>query len=644
MALRDLAPSIDNRRFDDLVDEVRSRIPRYTPEWTDVNDNEPGMAILQVFAWLTELQLYRLGQVPQLNRLKFLELLGVELAPAEPSRTEISFPLMVTAPRTSVIIPQRTQVAAQAPDGGPPLVFETEQALVAVRARLAVIQVFDGADHRRVGGQGQPFDPFGPRASAGAQLLLGFEDAAPLPAIPLDLAVVTAAAGLSAAPFACGLPEPSIRPSTAVAWEFFDGNEWRSLTVRKDETRGLRRSGHLLLRMPEPGAMAPGTIGVSSDRRRWWLRARLVRAEDERRPRLASIDTNTVAAVQAETVRGEVLGGGNGRPNQRFQLANTPVLAGTLRLEVDGQPWAEVGDFFASGRADPHVVLNRTTGTIRAGDGEHGAVVPGNLDNPGGNVVAAEYRFGGGTRGNLPAGSVSTLLTSIAGVDENAVSNRLAAHDGREEESLQAAEYRAVQSLKSKCRAVTAADFEQLAMEAATIRRAKALPLRHPRFPGVIVPGTVTVVVVPDSDNPRPMPGEDTLAAVCAYLDQRRLLTTEVFVVAPTYRLVQVRAQVVVEDGFDLGQVQEDAEEALLAYLHPLTGGRAGSGWPFGENVNFSEVYQRVFTVPGLRRIGRLTISLDGEEADPCTNVTIPEGQLVYSTAHDIQAVYDAGE
>jgi predicted phage baseplate assembly protein len=257
-------------------------------------------------------------------------------------------------------------------------------------------------------------------------------------------------------------------------------------------------------------------------------------------------------------------------------------------------------------------------------------------------VVAVEYRFGGGPRGNLPAGSVNTLLTSIAGVDENAVGNRLAAHDGRGEESLAAAERRAVQSLKSKCRAVTAADFEQLAMEApAPVRRARALPLRHPRFPGATVPGTVTVIVVPDSDNPRPLPGEGTLAAVCAHLDQRRLLTTEVFVVAPTYRLVQVRTEVVVEDGFDLGQVQQEVEETLLAYLHPLTGGREGNGWPFGENVNFSEVYQHIFTVPGLRRIERLTIALDGEEAELCTNVTIPEGELVYSVAHDVRAVYD---
>ncbi len=72
-------PVIDDRRYDDLVAEARTRIPRYTPEWTDLNDNDPGMAVVQLLAWMTELLIYRLGQVPELNYLKFLELLGIEL-------------------------------------------------------------------------------------------------------------------------------------------------------------------------------------------------------------------------------------------------------------------------------------------------------------------------------------------------------------------------------------------------------------------------------------------------------------------------------------------------------------------------------------------------------------------------------------
>jgi len=82
MPLKDEYPKIDDRRYSDIVAEARTRIPRYTPEWTDLNENEPGMAVVQLFGWMTELLISRLGKIPKLNYLKFLELLGIELTEA----------------------------------------------------------------------------------------------------------------------------------------------------------------------------------------------------------------------------------------------------------------------------------------------------------------------------------------------------------------------------------------------------------------------------------------------------------------------------------------------------------------------------------------------------------------------------------
>src|SRR5215469_18362141 len=80
MPLTDLLPVIDDRTFADIVEEARTRIPRYTPEWTDLNDNDPGMTVVQLLGWMTELLIYRLGKVPQQNYIKFLELIGIELS------------------------------------------------------------------------------------------------------------------------------------------------------------------------------------------------------------------------------------------------------------------------------------------------------------------------------------------------------------------------------------------------------------------------------------------------------------------------------------------------------------------------------------------------------------------------------------
>src|SRR5262249_8436481 len=162
------------------------------------------------------------------------------------------------------------------------------------------------------------------------------------------------------------------------------------------------------------------------------------------------------------------------------------VLDGSLVLEIDqgngGEVWTPVSDFFGSSPIDQHYVLDRTTGEIRFGEGRNGSIPVANAANPDGNIVATQYRFGGGKRGNVGAGATKTLTTSITGIDDGLVANLLPAFAGRDEETLDEAKKRAPRSLRSRSRAVTAEDFEYLAKQAATIKRAKALPLYHPDF------------------------------------------------------------------------------------------------------------------------------------------------------------------
>ena len=80
------APNLDDRRFQDIMDEARTLIPGYCPEWTDHNLSDPGIALVELFAWLTETMLYRLNQVPDRNYVKFLDLMGVKLREPRPAR------------------------------------------------------------------------------------------------------------------------------------------------------------------------------------------------------------------------------------------------------------------------------------------------------------------------------------------------------------------------------------------------------------------------------------------------------------------------------------------------------------------------------------------------------------------------------
>ena len=77
-----LPPGLDDRRFDDLVEELIARIPAHTPEWTNPRLGDPGRTLIELFAWLGDTLLYRANLVPERQRLAFLSLLGIGLKPA----------------------------------------------------------------------------------------------------------------------------------------------------------------------------------------------------------------------------------------------------------------------------------------------------------------------------------------------------------------------------------------------------------------------------------------------------------------------------------------------------------------------------------------------------------------------------------
>ncbi len=113
----------------------------------------------------------------------------------------------------------------------------------------------------------------------------------------------------------------------------------------------------------------------------------------------------------------------------------------------------------------------------------------------------------------------------------------------------------------------------------------KALPLVHPEFPGIDVPGVVTVVVAPEIAGtveeqilvPAPRPVESLLRTICNYLDLRRMLTTEL-VVGPVYIPVELRLVAVVSPGADAAEAASTLTAAMRKFLHPIHGGNDGKG------------------------------------------------------------------
>jgi uncharacterized phage protein gp47/JayE len=689
------APNLDDRRFKDIVEEARSLIPRYAPEWTDHNDSDPGITLVQLFAWMSEVILFRLNRVPERNYIKFLQLIGVEQKPAYPARAELTFKL-VSPDTYTANVPRGTQVAVLAqppppstinapallPEVEEQIVFETDEPLVAIGAVLKKVQIYDGVSFRDFTEENKPtgkyFPPFGKLAREGSSLMLGFASNNPFPQAEIALtARVYTDPALLRAESCGGLTEEMIRPPAQVVWEYWDGHGWRKLRIIKDETRALTHSGRVYFHGPKDAKKARlGALNQIADEQLYWLRCRLVRSHYEMSPQLDAVLINTVRATAVTTVRDEVLGSSNGQPNQNFFLSRAPIFADapqaverrlrekaarepspneaeqeaidrSLRerelakgflLEVnDGQglkPWEEVEDFFNSAPDDRHYVLNRTTGEVRFSDAARTPLAGLN------NIVARFYRYGGGARGNAGTGTITDLRSAIVGVDT--VTNEYPAEGGVDEEPIEDTKARAPKELKARDRAVTAQDFEFLALNTpgVRVRRAHALPLYHPQFNGVEVPGCVTVMIVPESRDPKPLPSEGMMQTVCAYLSQRRMLTAEIYVAPPKYKQVRIETSLTGTAIADPALVQTKVEAALNKYLHPLTGGADGLGWPLGGDVLYSEIFRVVLQVEGVQTIDELRIVVDGDRFGRCQNVSIDDDYLIYSDGHDISVTF----
>jgi hypothetical protein len=391
-----------------------------------------------------------------------------------------------------------------------------------------------------------------------------------------------------------------------------------------------------------------------------WFRARL-EAAPEVTPQVSHFLLNTCAATAAVTRVEEILGTSDGRPNQTHTLKRTPVLVDEetgkpdLKLELVAQgrseTWEARDDFYGTGPDDAVFLLDVDTGTITFGDGEHGRIPVA-----GAEIIARSYRYRGGQVGNAGPETITALKSVLSDVDK--VTNVRAAAGGADAEALSEVILRAPHDLRMRERAVTGDDFAELAMQTPGVRiqRAYALSLTKADLttdpPSLVknIPGAVTVVILPENKEDTPQPTEDQLRLVCDHLNSRRLITTELYVAGPRYlELAELSAEVLVDRQHDLKTVHEAIVTNLLDYFHPMRGGEDGSGWPFGHDIYFANIYRQILNTTGVLRVQCLGIrstSSVGQVADQdaCQDLLeVEDGTLVYlpRTAINLKVQYD---
>ena len=187
-------PKLDDRRFQDLVDEAKRRVQQRCPEWTDHNVSDPGVTLIETFAWMTDQLLYRLNRVPDRNYVKFLELLGVTLLPPTAASTDLTFRLAKAQPNR-LEIPAGTQVSTPRGGTGEQITFATAAPLQILPCSQKTLASLDPLGTLRSHGDTHEIVCFSDRPVPGDAFLVGLSGAVPSCVVKVHLPCRVGAGG-----------------------------------------------------------------------------------------------------------------------------------------------------------------------------------------------------------------------------------------------------------------------------------------------------------------------------------------------------------------------------------------------------------------------------------------------------------------
>jgi len=625
-------PVLDDRTFAQLVQEAADLLPQYAPQWTDHNGHDPGMTLLELFSWLAEMQLFALDQVSDAHLLKYLKLLDAAPLPAKAAEVMLTW-----SAQSLTSIAAGTQVT-NSDDWDAP-VFETSEPLDVLPWSINKVMAYFDYRYTDVTGFNRKeenyYPPFGTNPQQGDALYIGFQaDEAPLSAAGKQLNLGIHLYEKDLPPEGKHGLEPwadvgEIYITPQVRWEYWNGSLWAGLTVITTalDRLTLSRSGIVSLLVPPDIAVSQAGDLPALGGNYLWIRCVVEKGGYELYPRIDRILVNQVPAQQGQTVATESPGAGSGLPGQTYTISAAPVAAGTQTVTItpqggDPQEWVPVPDFDASGPTARHYVVKPQAGIFCFGNGIEGAV-PSK-----GALIQFNYRSSGNSEGNVPAAFLNkTTLTGPT------VSNPYAASGGTEAQSIDAAFAGFKADLDVPYTAVTASDYESIALATPGLRTARARSVIENRDQ----PNKVSLVVVPYSFSAVPTPSDGFKRTVCEHLDRHRLITTDLHVQGPNYVKVSVLGDIIIHDGYLPARVEAAAKKALNQFLSPLKRAQGDNEWPFGRPVYLSEIYELLDGVDGADCVRELSLRAEGPGFNYKNgNIEIGKLSLVYAGDHHL--------
>ncbi|WP_167238648.1 putative baseplate assembly protein [Massilia genomosp. 1] len=593
-----LAPNYFDRRFDDLLDIGRSRLPSLAPGWTDHNLHDPGITLLELLAWVTEAQMYSLSRMRRDERAAYAALFG--LAPRGP-RAASGYLWLQRLPGSSALGYTRSLVldagALVHPEQSDSPAYRTvrKQLWVAGQVGALYTRLADGRvlEHSATNERGNVlFLPFGERA--GARDVLAIDIVCPVdgglfPARRADAdgAVITIgvrADATSGAADAAGEP-------LALAVTLASGAARHALPVVDDSTDGFMRSGALVL----------DVSGVAGSPRQFTLEIRAERGF-ARPPRVSRIDLNVIAVRQGRLVARE-LHIASGLPDQllrlresglEFDAAGEPVM---VEVAEDGalHAWRRRPGLADSLPADRVFALDTAQGSICFGNGVNGRIVP-----PGAQVLLS-YAVNDGAQGN----AARKQRWVVRGIDGVYGVNPLAMEGGRNGVDHLDQRREARRRAREEHALVTGADVEAaaLALPALEVARAWALAGGANGVLDLVAMRARPAGVEPDDASGTAPETARWLAAVERRLAPRLPLGLRLRVLAPRYVVFGIELRVESADGYQESALQAALGATLQARLALVAAHPGGMQRALGLGVTVRDLAAWVRQVEGVRRV-----------------------------------------
>ncbi len=634
---------------------IRRRIPAASGgAWTLHHPVDPGITLLELFAWQLEQRLYWMDQIPDSLVRGALALLGEAPKPTQVAATVMYF---IDVDKTRYIS-KMTELGLHKANSS--IVFSTVNDVVLLPfaktpTQQDRISFFINNKERTVDlDQGKILRLFPSDGSTGEiKIILWLRELLPEDYVNKHFTLF----------FKLRVPpkiHPQWSPEAAVDvsppanlfWEYSMGSDnSRSRFTNKeidDGTGGLRRSG--LIAFPIKKDWQPEQ-GNSTQGYQYALWLRVEETTYTAPPRLEKLLPNVIIARHQREIQKHLLPKNwLPLPGNTISLIELPVdrsdkdyppIENTVKLNIKERDnlhhqWHSTPDLSFHGSADRVFIVDRQKGELCFGDGLNGRLPV--LANDGSKQIAIRYCVGGGSSGKVGENLEWDEIPKVIDTNINLLKsiNVVYSEGGAEAETMTEARERVAAMLKQCTRAVTSEDYEKIALTTpgVAISRAHAAVGYHPNHPCFPVPGAVTVFIVPDAPReasnevdetvvesifiaaPKPDPG--LLTAVRNRLNAMRLIASEVLVSSPCYRPVAIKIEIAAVIS-DREELSKKIKQSLYQFLDPLIGGDFGQGWPFGEPLRPSAILAQAQQAIGNQ--GSVTdVRINLLDSQPATN------------------------